>query len=185
MSHLIRTGKKNRSESCTSGRSIEPRCRRRRFAPDPVFGFVLGAIRRQRSRLVFAPRRLRRHRMGPRTNPNTGSGTNLCPRRLGSMERPGAQLSARFFLPVPQQRPLHSAVPSSLPLADPHFHRAQRSAKVDFAVGPSVSHGLMGLQGQPTSFKGARLRDICPSRATAWPRRPTVMTRVTNTRNAS
>ena len=166
MSNLTRTGHENRTKSGAPGRSIDPRRRGCSFAPDPVFGFVLGAIRRHRSRLVFPPRCCDDIRVAPKTNPNAGSGANLRPRRLGSMERPGAQLSARFPWPVPQQRPLHSAVPSSLPLADPHFHRAQRSAKVDFAVGPSVSHGLMGLQGQPTSFKGARLRDICPSRAT-------------------
>ena len=56
VSNQTRTGQKNRAESCAPGRSIDLRYRRRMSAPDPVFGFVLGAIRRHRSRLRLAAR---------------------------------------------------------------------------------------------------------------------------------
>ena len=52
VSNQTRTGQKNRAESCAPGRSIDLRCRRRQCAPDRVFGFVLGAIRRHRSHIL-------------------------------------------------------------------------------------------------------------------------------------
>ena len=56
--------------------------------------------------------------MAPRTNSIVDLASYRRPRHLGSMKRAGAQLSARLFWPVSQQRPDQSVVRRPLALAD-------------------------------------------------------------------